>query len=491
MWSNFSSSSVEIVIAVLALLAFFFALIRAARYKRQAKEAIAHAERRKEAEESLITLFGHVSQTVRTYFEDKNANSGELKDALLTHFTLSAKKSFASGCAAYFSYDREQGTLKLSQCAGLFPSCLDISEEKLKLVAGNDAKLLEYLKNTSFPLRNTPFAPAVDQKRVVVFGREECEERVRYKVYALWGMLIVPVRSQGAVCGVLVIANKEHKAQFGSGDVELARGMAEIVSWTLNYLAMIEGVREKASMDSQLETAASIQNHLLPKSRAKMGIVEAEAFYKTAYRVGGDYFDFIEVDEEHLGILVADVSGKGIPAGLVMASTRALMSALSKHVLSPAKLLTDLNTHLIQLIPEEMFVTASYAVINTKTGEMLCAEAGHEPFLAALGQDPVVTCENRGMVLSILDSETFGQSLKDTSYQLGKGDMVLFYTDGAVEALNRKKEEFTRERLSVALENARNLSPYEALQSIQGRLAKFTEGEPQYDDITLVAVKIN
>ena len=69
--------------------------------------------------------------------------------------------------------------------------------------------------------------------------------------------------------------------------------------------------------------------------------------------------------------------------------------------------------------------------------------------------------------------------------------MVLFYTDGAVEALNRKKEEFTRERLSVALENARNLSPYEALQSIQGRLAKFTEGEPPYDDVTLVAVKIN
>ncbi|MBR4820434.1 SpoIIE family protein phosphatase [bacterium] len=480
-----------IAISILLAFLFIFALVKAARSKRLARKAEKHAARVKEAEESLVNLFGHVSQTVRTYYEDKNVNSGELKAALLSHFTLSAQKTFTSGCAAYFSFDREQGTLRLSECSGLFPSCLDISEEKLKLVAGNDAKLQEYLKNTSFPLHLTPFAAAVDQKRVVVFGKNECEERVRYKVYALWGMLIVPVRSQGAVTGVLVIANKAHKAAYDSEDVELARGMSEIVSWTLNYLAMIEGVREKASVDSQLETAASIQSHLLPKSRAQMGIVEAEAFYKTAYRVGGDYFDFIEVDEDHLGILVADVSGKGIPAGLVMASTRALMSALSKHVLSPSKLLTDLNTHLIQLIPEEMFVTASYAVINTKTGEMLCAEAGHEPFLAALSGQPVVTCENRGMVLSILDSEIFGPSLKDTAYQLQKGDMVLFYTDGAVEALNRKKEEFTRERLSVALENARNLSPYEALQSIQGRLAKFTEGEPPYDDVTLVAVKIN
>ena len=110
--------------------------------------------------------------------------------------------------------------------------------------------------------------------------------------------------------------------------------------------------------------------------------------------------------------------------------------------------------------------------------------------MAALGGEAVKVCDNRGMVLSILDSEIFGETVSDNTYQLKAGDMILFYTDGAVEALNKQKEEFTRERLAVALENARNLSPYEALTSIQGRLAKFTEGEPQYDDVTLVAVKI-
>ena len=481
---------IAIAEAVIALVFVGWLLVKTVGYKRRAKNAELHAERGRETQESLMALFNHVSQTVRSYFEDSNINSGDLKDALLAHFTETAKKSFASACAAYFSYDKERRTVRMVKCSGLFPSCLDVAEEKLKLIAGKDEKLQEYLKGTSFPLHLTPFAPAVDQKRIVNLGRKECEERVRYKVYALWGMLIVPVRSLGMVTGVLVITNKRGKAQFDREDVELARGMAEVVSWTLNYLSMIESIREKAGMDSQLETAASIQNHLLPKSRAKMGIVEAEAFYKTAYRVGGDYFDFIEVDEDHLGVLVADVSGKGIPAGLVMASTRALMSALSKNVLSPAKLLRDLNAHLLLLIPGDMFVTASYAVINTKTGEMVCAEAGHEPFLAALGGEAVKVCDNRGMVLSILDSEIFGETVSDNTYQLKAGDMILFYTDGAVEALNKQKEEFTRERLAVALENARNLSPYEALTSIQGRLAKFTEGEPQYDDVTLVAVKI-
>lgn len=331
----------------------------------------------------------------------------------------------------------------------------------------------------------------MDQKRIVNLNHKECEARVRYKIYALWGMLIVPMRSKGEVSGVLVVANKRGKKEFDLEDVELSKGMAEVVSWTLNYLAMIAAIREKAGMDSQLETAASIQTHLLPKSRALMGVVEAEAWYKTAYRIGGDYFDFIMVDDDHLGVLVADVSGKGIPAGLVMASTRALMSALSKNVLSPAKLLTALNSHLVQLIPEGMFVTASYAIIDINTGEMICAQAGHEPFLAAFQREDVKVCDSRGMVLGILESEIFDKGIEDVTYHLEKGDMVLFYTDGVVEALNRRKEEFNRDRLALALDTARNYGPYEALQSIKGRLEKFTDGEPQYDDVTLVAIKIN
>ena len=476
--------------ALIALLFALHALVKAWRYKKAAREAEAHADRMRESQESIMALFNHVSQTVRSNFQDSNVNSGELVEALLKHFTEAARKSFHCGCAAYFSYDKEQNKIKMLRSSGLFPSCLDISEEKLKLIAGNEEKTDEFLKSTAFPLNVTPFASAVDQKRIVNFSLKECEAKVRYKVYALWSMLVVPVRSRGEVSGILVVANKRSKSQFNMEDVELAKSMAEVVSWTLNYLAMIAEIREKASVDSQLETAASIQNHLLPTSRAVMGSVECEALYKTAYRVGGDYFDFIRVDQDHLGILVADVSGKGIPAGLVMASTRALMSALSQNVLSPAKLLTDLNTHLIQLIPEGMFVTVIYAIIDVNSAEMVCAKAGHEPFLAAFGGAEVKVCNSSGMVLGILDSDVFGESVEDVKYQLSKGDMALFYTDGVVEALNRRKEEFNRDRLALALENARTLSPFEALQAIQGRLAKFTDGERQYDDMTLVAVKI-
>ncbi len=495
MWRDFLKYSLEnwlvLTVVVLALAFCFYCFLKVLGCKRRVRLSETHADRMRESQESIMGLFHYVSQTVRSYFQDSNVNSGELVDALLTHFVETARKSFHCGCAAYFAYDRETKELKMLKSSGLFPSCLDIAEEKLKLIAGKEEKIEEYLKTTSFPLNVTPFASAVDQRRIVNFGRNECESRVRYKIYALWGMLIVPVRSRGEVSGVLVVANKKGKSQFDVEDVELAKGMAEVVSWTLNYLAMIAAIREKAGMDSQLETAASIQSHLLPKSRASMGVVEAEALYKTAYRIGGDYFDFVMVDEDHLGILVADVSGKGIPAGLVMASTRALMSALSKNVLSPAQLLRSLNAHLFQLIPEGMFVTAIYAVIDIRTGEMVCAKAGHEPFLAARKGEDVKVCDSLGMVLGILESEVFDEGIEDVKYELSAGDMVLFYTDGVVEALNRRKEEFNRDRLALALENARNFGPYEALQAIQGRLEKFTDGEPQYDDVTLVAVRIN
>ena len=413
-----------------------------------------------------------------------------VRTALLNEFVKVAQRSVECASAAYFAYDRNENLVRMVAMEGLFPSCLAIDDATLKYVAGKNERVEEYLRNHSFKLNDTPFAAAVEQNIPKHFDREDCLERVRYRVYDLFSLLLVPVKQQKKVCGILALSNKKGGGDFSKADRDLAQNLCNVVGSELNQLGMTLKIKEKVAIDSQMEAAVSIQNHLLPKDSCEMGRVLARASYKTAYRLGGDYYDFVLVDENHLGVLVADVSGKGISAGLVMASTRALMDVLAKNVLSPAKLLTELNGHLFRLIPETMFVTASYAIFDITTGKMVCAHAGHEPVLAAFGSDDVKSFRGKGMVLGILDNEIFAPEIEDKTYDLAPGDTVLFYTDGAVEAINTKREEFSRERLMGALENVRRQTPEEILRFLNARIAQFTEGREAYDDITLVVVQI-
>ena len=192
-----------------------------------------------------------------------------------------------------------------------------------------------------------------------------------------------------------------------------------------------------------------------------------------------------------MGIVIADVSGKGTTAGLVMATARSLFSVIARGELSPRYVLCKLNTHLVKLIPAEMFISVTYAILNQKTGQLVWARAGHEPILyCSVGKDTQILGSGNGMVVGMLAGPAFEESLTDEYFNLSKGDVILFYTDGVTEANNPDNKEFGELNLANALKTITKMDSQQSLNLIVHRLSRFTHDQPAYDDMTLVLVRV-
>jgi len=289
---------------------------------------------------------------------------------------------------------------------------------------------------------------------------------------------------------VLVLANKEKNKKFKEDDVHLAVGMSETAGITISQLLSIKEIQEKRKIDQQLKTASIIQKHLLPQSVPKLEKFDIATHYKPAYQIGGDYFDFVDVDNEHLGIVIADVSGKGYAAGLVMATARSLLAIIALGKRSPSDVLVKLNRYLIKLIPEEIFVSITYAILNKKTRKLVWARAGHEPLICtSIGKKPKVLGGGNGMVVGMLEGEVFKHSLSEETYTLEPGDVVLFYTDGVTEANDINQTEFGIERLISAMRSVTKMSAQHAVELIVHKINRFVHDTPPYDDMSLVLIR--
>ncbi|UCG61668.1 MAG: PP2C family protein-serine/threonine phosphatase [Candidatus Zixiibacteriota bacterium] len=270
----------------------------------------------------------------------------------------------------------------------------------------------------------------------------------------------------------------------------------------LGYLAKTLGVMgrrlnqaqkdmlERERMNRELEIAREIQANLLPNQNPTGDSFEIACFYRSAREVGGDYYDFIEFDDENLGIIVADVSGKSLPGMLVMLLTRDIIKSVSRHTIEPARLLTRVNAELGENVRKGMFVTMFYGVLNRATGELQFASAGHNPLVRfhadRTGHELIKT---RGYPLGMVSSKQFADRIEQTRINLSAGDWVIQFTDGVNEAKNANSEEFGMDRFTGILESGRNLSPNEVTEKVVTGIDNFVEGSSQFDDITLLALK--
>jgi serine phosphatase RsbU (regulator of sigma subunit)/uncharacterized CHY-type Zn-finger protein len=240
----------------------------------------------------------------------------------------------------------------------------------------------------------------------------------------------------------------------------------------------------------ELGIAADIQACMLPKKLPKIPGIDLSAFYQPCQYVGGDYYDLIEMDAQHLGIVVADVSGKGVPGALVMAQARTLVRAESEHSSSPREILSRVNKHLAGEIPRGMFVTMYFALLDVARSVVTFCSAGHNPalyFRRSAGKVASVT--TKGLVIGIYQGKQFEQTLSELKVQFEPGDRFLLYTDGLSEAMNSRREEFGTRRLAACVQSLGNQRCAEFLFGLSQEVEKFTAGAPQHDDITAVAVR--
>jgi len=240
----------------------------------------------------------------------------------------------------------------------------------------------------------------------------------------------------------------------------------------------------------ELAIASEIQSHLLPKRIPKISGYEMNAFYDACEYVGGDYYDFIEIDEDHLGIVVADVSGKGVPGALVMVQARTLMRSEATRSTSPREILIRMNKLLHEDIPRGMFVTMYYVQLTISKSEILCCSAGHNPMIYWRAKDQKEALVNpKGLALGIDRGPLFERNLKEVRLDVRSGDRFIIYTDGLVEAMDPQRNMYGLERLAKKfLEFVGRDCDY-FLSSLLTDLRGFRGDAPPHDDLTIVTVR--
>jgi serine phosphatase RsbU (regulator of sigma subunit) len=248
---------------------------------------------------------------------------------------------------------------------------------------------------------------------------------------------------------------------------------------------------EKKLLQHELAIAEELQSNLLPRRIPRVAGVDLSAYYRPSEEVGGDYYDFIEIDEDHLGIAVADVSGKGIPGAMVMTEARALLKSEAGRSLSPAETLLRVNRVLYQDIKRGMFVTMCYMVLSIKRRQMTLSSAGHLPLI--LRRSASRTCHPvnpLGLALGIDKGPLFEKKLKEERISLDPGDRFVGCTDGILEAMNADHEELGTERLHALVSAHGDRESGEFVTKLIDGVEAHAAGAPQHDDITLVTGRI-
>jgi phosphoserine phosphatase RsbU/P len=244
---------------------------------------------------------------------------------------------------------------------------------------------------------------------------------------------------------------------------------------------------ERKMLDHELAIAEELQANLLPRKVPQLPGYDVSAYYRPSREVGGDYYDFIEIDADHLGILVADVSGKGIPGSIVMTETRALVKSEAVRTLSPAETLSRVNRVLYHDIKRGMFVTVFYMILSLQKGIMSAVSAGHNPMV--LWRKASNTCHlvnPNGLALGIDKGPLFEKTLKEQKIQLFKGDRFVLYTDGVIESMNVNSEQFGQNRFYLRCKQLADKSSSEFLSLLVSEVEAHQGEAPQHDDITIV-----
>ena len=248
--------------------------------------------------------------------------------------------------------------------------------------------------------------------------------------------------------------------------------------------------RRRLLMDKELSIAKEIQLDFLPQSVPQIEGIEIAASISTAKAVGGDLYDFADIEADgkrRLGIMIGDVSGKGIPAAIFMARSIADFRHYVNRETSPSSALNNLNAEIALNYKSELFITMFYMTYDNSKKVLTYSNAGHLPAIWLKAEGGIEFLTTEGIPLGLMETERYS----DASVELKPGDTVILYTDGITEARNQNKEEFAIERLKEVVLKNRSVSASALQDAIKGRLHRFVGTAPQYDDYTLVILKIN
>jgi sigma-B regulation protein RsbU (phosphoserine phosphatase) len=415
------------------------------------------------------------------------------REHLLRIIVTCARKVTGAKGAAIFLWDADREKLVAATVSGMFPPVLKVDNIVADQLAAKQDNLEAFLRLETIPADSTSVIGEVAQSGKAVYAEKaELDERFpwfRQKVLQTETYIAVPLHYREEQLGVLALANRDESENFSRAHFELVQSVADQAAYALQHAQVYRQLAEKKKLDHDLETAREIQRILLPSRAPTMEGFNCAALNIPAQQVSGDYFDFIPVDSNRWGLAVADVSGKGVPASLIMAMCRSVLRSKAAGNTSPAQVLREVNRQIYPDIREDMFITMIYFIMDA-TGRITLARAGHEAALWCKDQfKRIETVEAPGMALGIDAGDVFDEVIKDVTIELSPLDTVVVYTDGINEALDEEGNEFGQDQLKAVLEAAGPRSVDFLVKAIVDRVQTFSSGHPQNDDITLAAVQ--
>jgi sigma-B regulation protein RsbU (phosphoserine phosphatase) len=267
-------------------------------------------------------------------------------------------------------------------------------------------------------------------------------------------------------------------------------------SMTASIEGLLREAAEKKRLEEELRIAHEIQMSLLPQGPLQMPGLSMTALCVPAREVGGDYYDFLPLDDRRVGLLIADVSGKGTSAALYMAELKGLVLSLSRIHTSPRALLIEANRIIAEHLDARSFITITFAVVDLGARTMTYSRAGHTPLIYLPGGDPphsaqILTPDGLVLGLNLDGGRTFERLLEEQTLPLRPGDVYLFFTDGISEAMNQADDPFGEQRLARLVETHARLPPEEHRERLLEEIASFVGDAPQHDDMTLILLKVD
>lgn len=300
-------------------------------------------------------------------------------------------------------------------------------------------------------------------------------------------IIVIPLVFNQELLGYILIG-KDKNSIIDEIDLNTLKSIGEYSAIAIQNYRLLQKSIEKERLEKELEVARAVQKKLIPENPPLNQNLDIAFTFIPALEVGGDYIDYFQINENTLGFIIADVSGKGISAAFYMAEVKGIFESLSKILINPKDILVQANKILCKSLDRKSFVSVAYATINLETGLVKIARAGHCPILF-LRNSQCTQLLPSGIAIGLDHSQLFDDNLEEISFQFEKDDLLLFYTDGVTEARNQYLEEFGNDRLSDILKESINQSSQNIIQKIVQELSVFSKDYPQHDDITLLAIK--
>ncbi len=365
-----------------------------------------------------------------------------------------------------------------------------LSDDGTELIPKATCNLSEgYLKNKPIRVENSELARRAFEGDVTYIPDISQDTRTLYpsdvKREGLVSMLSAPMVYKDQTLGTLRVYSGEPRA-FSPSSGELLKAVGHLMAAAIDHARVDARESERRHVKRQLQMGAAVQRRMLPATMPQMPPFDIAARYEASLDLGGDFFDFIDL-EGHLGVVVADVVGKGVAASLLMSAVRASLRAYAQDVYDLDEVISRVNYAMSRDTLVNEFATLFYGVLDPQTCQLTYCNAGHEPPLL-LRDGKIQMLETGGMIIGVDDQEVYDKQ----NVKLQANDYLLFYTDGLTEAFDFNDKQFGRERINNALKEAAEarMDAQTTLKHIHWQLRRFTGLRDLMDDLTIVVIRV-